>query len=69
MEFQIADMFEAVVDAVPEKEALVCGRQGAAVDRFTYAEVEARANRAANAFAALGIGTGDHVGIHLYNCQ
>jgi acyl-CoA synthetase (AMP-forming)/AMP-acid ligase II len=69
MEFQIADMFEAVADAVPEREALVCGREGAAVTRQSYAELEARANRAANAFAAFGIGAGDHVGIHLHNCR
>ena len=25
MEFNLADLFEAVVDAVPEREALVCG--------------------------------------------
>src|SRR6478672_1012678 len=67
MEFQIADMFEAVADAVPDDEALVCGRDGSAVTRLTYADLEGRANRAANAFSALGIGPGDHVGIHLYN--
>ena len=32
-------------------------------------QLERRANRAANAFSALGIGPGDHVGIHLYNCH
>lgn len=68
MEFQIADMFEAVVDAVPDNEALVCGRDGDVVSRATYSQLEAQANRAANAFAAMGIGAGDHVGIHLYNC-
>ena len=54
MEFQIADMFEAVTDAVPANEALVCGRDGMALTRLTYAELEQRANRAANAFATLG---------------
>jgi acyl-CoA synthetase (AMP-forming)/AMP-acid ligase II len=68
MEFQIADMFEAVVDAVPDNEALVCGRDGDVISRATYAQLDARANRAANAFASMGIGAGDHVGIHLYNC-
>jgi acyl-CoA synthetase (AMP-forming)/AMP-acid ligase II len=69
MEFQLADLFEAVVDAVPGNEALVCGRDGRVVTRVTYAELERRTNRAAHAFAALGIGAGDHVGIHLYNCH
>ncbi len=62
-------MFEAVADAVPGNEALVCGRDGVAVTRLSYAELERRANRAANAFSALGVGPGDHVGIHLYNCH
>lgn len=69
MEFQIADMFEAVVDTVPSNEALVCAAQGRAELRMTYAELDARANRAANAFRGLGIGVGDHVGIHLFNCS
>jgi acyl-CoA synthetase (AMP-forming)/AMP-acid ligase II len=67
MEFQIADLFEAVVDAVPTNEALVCGRDGRAEYRCNYDELEHRANRVANALAGLGIGDGDHVGIHLYN--
>jgi acyl-CoA synthetase (AMP-forming)/AMP-acid ligase II len=67
MEFQIADLFEAVVDAVPNHEALVCGFDGFIRRRSTYLELDARANRVAHGFARLGIGVGDHVGIHLYN--
>jgi acyl-CoA synthetase (AMP-forming)/AMP-acid ligase II len=67
MQIQIADLFEAVADTASTAEALVCGRDGRAELRMTYPELEARANRAANAFAALGVGAGDHVGIHLYN--
>jgi acyl-CoA synthetase (AMP-forming)/AMP-acid ligase II len=67
MEIQIADLFEAVVDTTPTAEALVCGHGGRAVTRMNYAELDARTNRAANAFAGLGIGAGDHVGIHLHN--
>ncbi len=67
MEIQIADLFEAVVDTSPTAEAVVCGREGRAQLRMSYEELEGRANRAANAFAALGLGAGDHVGIHLYN--
>jgi acyl-CoA synthetase (AMP-forming)/AMP-acid ligase II len=67
MEFQIADMFEAVVDAVPDNEALVCGLEGEVYLRSTYEQLDRAANRVANAFAAMGIGAGDHVGIHLYN--
>jgi 3-oxocholest-4-en-26-oate---CoA ligase len=48
MEFNLADLFEAAVDAYPE--------------RRTYAEMEAGANRLARQLAAQGIGPGDHVG-------
>src|SRR5580658_11236804 len=62
MEFNLADLFEAAVDAYPEREYLVA--DGA---RRTYAELEARANQLAHYLAAQGIGPGDHVGIYAYN--
>jgi 3-oxocholest-4-en-26-oate---CoA ligase len=62
MEFNLADLFEAAVDAFPEREYLVAGEA-----RRTYAEMEARANRLAHHLAARGIGPGDHVGIYAYN--
>jgi len=62
MEFNLADLFEAAVDAFPEREYLVAADQ-----RRTYAEMEARANRLAHHLAAHGIGPGDHVGIYAYN--
>jgi 3-oxocholest-4-en-26-oate---CoA ligase len=62
MEFNLADLFEAAVDAYPEREYLVA--DGA---RRTYAEMEARANQLAHYLAAQGIGPGDHVGIYSYN--
>ena len=64
MEFNLADLFEASVDAYPEREYLVAN--GA---RRTYAEMEARANRLAHHLAAQGIGPGDHVGIYAYNSR
>jgi acyl-CoA synthetase (AMP-forming)/AMP-acid ligase II len=60
--FNLADLFESLVDAFPERLALVSGDL-----RFTYAELDARANRAAHALAARGVGPGDHVGLYLYN--
>ena len=50
MEFNLADLWEAVVDAVPEREAIVCA--GSVPERndsrrFSYAETDARANRLA----------------------
>ncbi len=67
MEFNLADLFEGVVDAVAEREALVLGHGGHADTRLTYGELDARANRLAHVFADLGIGIGDHVGLHLHN--
>ena len=63
MEFNLADLFEAAVDAYPEREYLVADGK-----RRTYAEMEARANQLAHHLAAQGIGPGDHVGIYSYNC-
>ena len=62
MEFNIADLFEAVVDTVPDRVAVVCG-----ATRLTYAALDARANRLAHGLAAQGVGVGDHVGIYLHN--
>ncbi len=62
MEFNLADLFEASVDAFGEREYLVAeGR------RRTYAEMEERANRLAHHLVANGVGPGDHVGIYAYN--
>ncbi len=62
MEFNLADLFEAAVDAFPEREYVVADGK-----RRTYAEMEARANQLAHYLAAQGIGPGDHVGIYAYN--
>jgi acyl-CoA synthetase (AMP-forming)/AMP-acid ligase II len=60
--FQLADTFEAIADAIPDKEALVCGDE-----RYTYAELDRRATRLAHALSARGLGRGDHVGTYLQN--
>jgi 3-oxocholest-4-en-26-oate---CoA ligase len=62
MEFNLADLWECVVDTVPDHEALICGDR-----RLTYAEEDARANRLAHALAERGVGPGDHVACYLYN--
>jgi len=62
MEFNVADLVEAAVDRVPEREILVCGP-----DRLTYAQLDARANRLAHHFQSLGIGRGAHIGIYGFN--
>jgi acyl-CoA synthetase (AMP-forming)/AMP-acid ligase II len=65
--YNLADLFEGVVDAVADREALVLGAAGRAERRLTYAELEARANRLAHVLQQRGIGGGDHVGLHLHN--
>jgi len=62
MEFNIADLFESVADVVPGRIAVVCGER-----RLTFAELDERATRVANALAAQGVRPGDHVGLYLYN--
>src|SRR3984885_13486238 len=61
--FNLADLFEAAVDAYGDREYLV-----AAGKRRTYAEMEDRANRLAHLLAARGVGPGDDVGIYALNC-
>ncbi len=60
--FNLAALFETVVDAVPDREVLVVGER-----RLTYADLDERANRLADHLAARGIGFGDHVGLQLLN--
>lgn len=62
MEFNLADLFEAVVDAVPERVALVVGDE-----RIRFAELDARANQVAHFLRARGVRPGEHIGLHLYN--
>src|SRR6516164_10392658 len=46
----------------PEKVALVCGGR-----RYTYAELDSRANRLAGFLRGQGVRRGDRVAIHLNN--
>jgi acyl-CoA synthetase (AMP-forming)/AMP-acid ligase II len=62
VEFNIADLFECVTDAVPERTAGVCGD-----DRVTYAELEDGANQIAHVLADAGVARGEHVGLYLPN--
>src|SRR2546421_8650411 len=62
MHYNLGDLWEKVVDTVPDHECLVCGEW-----RFSYAEVDERANRLAHHLAAHGVGAGDHVALYLYN--
>jgi len=62
MEFNIADLFESVADAIPDRTALVAGRA-----RLTFRELDERANRLAHAMRERGVHAGDHIGLFLYN--
>jgi len=62
VEFNLADLFEAAVDAFGDRQYIVAGGT-----RRTYAQLEERANRLAHHLAAQGIGPGDHVGIYALN--
>lgn len=58
----VRHFLEHSADRLPAKTALVCDGQ-----RLTYADVDARANRLAQALIRLGVRRGDRVGIYLQN--
>ena len=62
MEYNLADLFECVADAVPDRTALVHGDR-----RLTFRELDERATRLAHHFQAQGLGAGDHIAVYLYN--
>ncbi|WP_305093501.1 acyl-CoA synthetase [Prescottella sp. R16] len=62
MQFNLADIFESVADAVPDRVALTYEGQN-----LTYASLDAESNRVAHFLAGAGVGTGDHVALFLKN--
>ncbi len=58
----VQDFLENSADRLPGKVGLICDGY-----RLTYAQIEARANRLANALRAHGLGRGDRVVIYLPN--
>jgi len=62
MAFNIADLFEHAVDAVPDRVALVVGP-----DQHTFAEIDEQANRLAHHLSDAGFSVGDHIGIYAEN--
>lgn len=62
MAYNIADLIEHAVDAVPERTAVVCGGRS-----VTFAELEQRANRMAHHLAGHGVGPGSHIGVYARN--
>jgi len=60
--FNLADLFEVVAEAVPDRTAFICGDQ-----HLSFHELDQRATRLASALQNRGIGRGDNVGIELFN--
>ena len=62
MDFNLADIFESLADAVPDRIALV-----SAPHRLTYQQLDERSNQFAHALLDRGVKAGEHVGLFLYN--
>src|SRR6476620_2812817 len=62
MEFNLADLFEAVADAAPDRTAIIAGDR-----RLTYRDLDERANRVAHYLRDVGVLPGQHVGIYSFN--
>ena len=62
MTYNLAALFERVVQHDPGREALVTSS-----GRLTYGQLDERAARLGAAMAALGVGVGDRVGLQLLN--
>ena len=61
--FQLADVWEAIGDAIPDAPAVITEDA-----EYTWSQLDERANRLANHLKAQGVGRGDHVAIHAMNC-
>jgi 3-oxocholest-4-en-26-oate---CoA ligase len=60
--FNLADLFERVVDAAPDREVIVSPAR-----RLTYRQLDDRANALAHVLTGLGVRAGDHIGLQLLN--
>ncbi|MBV9487920.1 MAG: acyl-CoA synthetase [Frankiaceae bacterium] len=60
--FNLADLFERVVDAAPDREVIVSPAR-----RLTFRELDDRANALAAVLTDLGVKAGDHIGLQLLN--
>ena len=64
MYWNLADVFESVADAIPDRVALIQGER-----RVAWRELDDRASRLAAAFTAAGLGADSKVASYLYNCN
>ncbi|MDG3011643.1 acyl-CoA synthetase [Rhodococcus sp. D2-41] len=63
MSLNLADLFEAVSDAVPEDRVAIVYNG----ERITYRQLDERANQLAHQLISRGVQPGDHVGLHMRN--
>ncbi len=67
MSWNLADLFESVVDVIPDRTAVVVPNAPGGRRSITFAEFEERANRLAHVLAEGGVRAGDKVGVYGYN--
>jgi 3-oxocholest-4-en-26-oate---CoA ligase len=61
--FNLADLWEAVADTVPDRVALRCGEE-----TRTYGQLEKQSNRLAHWYLEQGVQARDHIGLYAENC-
>ncbi len=61
--YNLADLFQIVVETKPDDEALVCGER-----RLTFRQLDERSNQLALWLKSKGVDANDTVGIHAVNC-
>ena len=62
MEWHFATLWESIADAVPDREAVVCGDR-----RVSWRQWDDRSSRLAGVFAGAGLGPDSKIGLYLYN--
>lgn len=65
--WNLADLFESVVDVVGDRTAIVVPNAPGGRREYTFDQLEERANRLAHALAERGVGVGDKVAVYGYN--
>ncbi|MEV0201540.1 AMP-binding protein [Nonomuraea sp. NPDC050691] len=68
MEFNHADLFEALADGMGDRRALVSPDAFGRTRELTFAQLDAEADALAHALLDAGLGPGDHVGLQMFNC-
>jgi len=62
MSINLADCYEAIADAIADREAVVVEDT-----RWTYAELDREANKVGHFLQSLGLGRNDHIAMHMRN--